>query len=120
VVLNIGKKWVYGFLVNNLWRIAGSGSTTPINSLFLQPFINFNLKRGWAISTSPAITANWEAKDGQQWTVPVGLGVSKITMVGKQPFNLSLQYYNSVIHPDGAGRNMVRFMVVFMFPNIKG
>ena len=120
VVLSIGKKWVYGILVNNLWRIAGSDVSTPINSLFIQYFVNYNLKRGWAISTAPAITANWNAKDGQQWTVPFGIGFSKITMVGKQPFNLSLQYYNNVIRPDAAGQNLIRFNVVFMFPNRRG
>ncbi len=119
VALKIGKKWVYGALVNNLWRIAGSETTTPINAFFLQPFINYNLKRGWAISTSPAITANWNAPSGQEWTVPLGLGVSKITMVGKQPMNVILQYYHNVERPTGAGADMVRMQFTLLYPRGK-
>ena len=72
VALKIGKKWVYGALVNQLWRVAGGDPDQAINSFFVQPFINYNLKRGWAISTAPAITANWDAGTGQVWTVPLG------------------------------------------------
>ncbi|HMU62918.1 MAG TPA: hypothetical protein PKA66_14130, partial [Gemmatimonadales bacterium] len=42
VVLKIGKKWVYGFVANQLWHIAGSEDTQAINSFFVQPFINYN------------------------------------------------------------------------------
>jgi len=116
VLLNIGKKWVYGAVVNQLWRVAGSTSTEAINSFFLQPFINYNLKRGWAISTSPAITANWNAPSGQEWTVPVGLGVSRITMIGKQPMNIMMQYYHNVTRPDNAGADLVRMQFTLLYP----
>jgi len=116
VALVIGKKWVYGGVVNQLWRIAGSTETDAINSFFVQPFINYNLKKGWAISTAPAITANWDAPDGQQWTVPLGLGVSKITMVGKQPMNVLLQYYHNVERADAAGADVVRMQFTLLYP----
>jgi len=116
VILKIGKKWVYGAVANQLWRIAGSTSTEKINSFFLQPFINYNLRRGWAISSAPAITANWNAPSGQEWTVPLGLGVSKITMIGKQPMNVLLQYYHNVTRPDNAGADVVRMQFTLLFP----
>jgi hypothetical protein len=116
VALVIGKKWVYGGVANQLWRIAGSAETDAINSFFVQPFINYNLKRGWAISSAPAITANWDAPDGQQWTVPLGLGVSKVTMVGKQPINVLLQYYHNVERPDAAGADVVRMQFTLLYP----
>lgn len=119
VALKITKKWVFGALANNLWRIAGSETTTPINSFFLQPFINYNMKRGWAISTAPAITADWNAPSGEEWTVPVGLGVSKITMVGKQPMNVMLQYYHNVERPAGAGADQVRMQFTLLYPREK-
>jgi hypothetical protein len=116
VVLKLGEKWVYGGLVNNLWRIAGGEDTAAINAFFLQPFVNYNLARGWAISSAPAITANWNAESGQQWTVPLGLGVSKITMVGKQALNIALQYYHNVEHPDNAGADMIRMQFTLLYP----
>jgi hypothetical protein len=116
VVLTMPGSWVIGAVGNNVWRIGGSDSTTAISALFVQPFINYNLKRGWAISTSPSITANWAAPSGQQWTVPVGIGVSKITMVGKQPINLLVQYYNNVVRPDATGAYMVRMAFILLYP----
>lgn len=116
VLLKIGKKWVYGLVANQIWRIAGSTETEAINAFFVQPFINYNLKRGWAISTAPAITANWDAPSGQQWTVPLGIGVSKVTRVGKQPLNVVLQYFHNVERPDAAGADLVRMQFTLLYP----
>ncbi len=116
VVLSMGKKWVYGGVANQLWRVAGGNSDEAINSFFVQPFINYNLKRGWVISTAPAITANWDAPSGQQWTVPLGVGISKLTVVGKQPMNLVLQYYANVVRPDNAGSSVIRMQVALLYP----
>jgi hypothetical protein len=119
VALKMGKTWVYGALVNNLWKVAGSDATPAINSFFFQPFINFNLAGGWAISTAPGISANWEAESGQQWTVPLGLGFSKITVVAKIPVNVALQYYANAVKPDGAPAGFTRLQFVLMFPVAK-
>ncbi|HRZ09242.1 MAG TPA: hypothetical protein P5319_05050 [Gemmatimonadales bacterium] len=118
VLLKVGKKWVYGLVANQLWRIAGSTETEAINTFFVQPFINYNLKRGWAISTAPAITANWDAPSGQQWTVPIGIGVSKVTRVGRQPLNVVLQYFHNVERPDAAGADLVRMQFTLLYPTV--
>jgi hypothetical protein len=39
-----------------------------------QYFINYNLKKGFYIAWQPIITANWKARNGDVWTVPVGGG----------------------------------------------
>ena len=116
VALMITKKWVFGGVANQLWRFAGSDVTTPISQFFVQPFINYNMKRAWAIGTAPAITANWSAASGQEWTVPLGLLVSKVTFIGKQPITINLQYYRNVVRPDAAGANQIRMQVSFLFP----
>lgn len=116
VALAIGEKWVYGVLANNLWKIAGSDETEPINAFFLQPFLNYNLPGGWAISSAPGITANWNADTGQQWTVPLGAGFSKVTVVAKIPLNVALQYYGNAVRPDGAPAGLVRMQFTLMFP----
>lgn len=116
VALKVGQKWVYGAVVNNLWRIGGSNATPEINAFFMQPFINYNLPGGWAIGTSPGITANWNADSDQQWTVPLGLGVSKVTVVGGTPINLMLHYYVNAMKPDDAPEGFVRLQFNLMFP----
>jgi hypothetical protein len=116
VLLAMPGKFVTGIIMNQMWRIGGSSSTTPINQFYTQPFINYNLKLGWSFSFAPVITSNWSAPSGQQWTVPLGLGISKIAVVGKQPFNFSAQYYHNVVRPDNAGADQVRMVVALLFP----
>jgi hypothetical protein len=54
--------------------------------------------------------------DDQRWTVPIGLGVSKITHIVEQPLNLQLQYYHAVKHPSTAGSEQLRLAVAALWP----
>jgi hypothetical protein len=49
----------------------------------------------------------------------MGLGISKVSSIGKQPINLGLQYYNNVERPVGTGEHTVRFVTAFLFPVAK-
>jgi len=108
--------WVIGALANNIWRIGGEAHNQVLNSFLLQPFINYNLPYAWSISTAPIITANWSAPSGEKWTVPIGIGVGKITHIDKQPMSLGLQYYHNLEHPRFAGAEQVRFIASFLWP----
>jgi len=116
VVLTMPGHWVLGALVQNLWSFAGEGDRPEVNSLLIQPFVNYNLKQGWYLSYSPVITANWKADSGDRWTVPVGAGVGKIFKIGKQPLNASVGAYYNVVKPEGGADWNLRFQVQFMFP----
>ena len=74
--------------------------------------MNYNFGVGWALATAPLITANWDAPDGQEWTVPLGLGLTKTTVWQGQPMSLGVQYE----HPDAAAANQLRFVVSLLFP----
>ncbi len=115
VALTMPGKWVIGGLVSNVWGI----STDPgneINLFTLQPFINYNLDQGWYLSSSPIITANWEADSDQRWTVPIGGGFGRIFRIGKQPMNAQVQVYYNLEKPDIAGDWGLRLQLQFMFP----
>ncbi|HEX7978411.1 MAG TPA: hypothetical protein VF461_07405 [Gemmatimonadaceae bacterium] len=116
VALTMPGPWVIGTLVNNIWRIGGTSNGRDLNTFTVQPFINYNLAHAWAISTAPLITSNWNAPEGNRWTVPIGAGVSKIAHVGDQPLNFILQYYHNVEHPRLAGSNQLRMEVAALWP----
>jgi hypothetical protein len=116
VALYSKGRWVVGALANNLWRIGGTNFGADINQFTMQPFINFNIPAGWAITTSPLITANWSAADDERWTVPLGIGLSKVSTIGKQPVSVGMQYYHNVEHPSDAGSEQFRFIFTFLFP----
>jgi hypothetical protein len=91
VVLAMPGHWVYGALVSNVWNIgSGYNDAQDVNEMILQPFINYNMKDGWYVSTAPVMTANWEADSGDQWTVPLGGGVGRVFKIGKQHVNVRM------------------------------
>jgi len=116
VVLRSQGHWLFGTLVQNLWSVAGPSSRPDVNQMVLQPFVNYNLRHGWYLTSSPILTANWEAKPDQRWTVPVGGGVGRILHIGKQPVNLYTQFFGNAMRPDGTTSWSVRFDMQFLFP----
>ncbi|MGB5399049.1 MAG: neuromedin U [Thermoanaerobaculia bacterium] len=109
-------RWTMGGLLANLWSVAGDSARDDTSLLTFQWFVNYNFGGGWALGSVPIVTANWEAESGNQWTIPWGLQVSKITRFGSQPVNLLLGYYYNSDHPEGAAESQVRVQVNFMFP----
>jgi hypothetical protein len=116
VALYMTGPWVVGALANNIWSYAGDSDRVDVNQLTIQPFINYNLPEGWYLTSSPIITANWQADNGNRWTVPVGGGVGKIFRLGSQPMNAQLAGYYNVVTPDGGADFQIRFQFQFLFP----
>jgi hypothetical protein len=112
--------WTVGALVNNIWSVAGSGGRANVNQMSLQYFINYNLKKGWALSMSPTITANWQASSGNVWTVPVGGGVQRVFRLGYQPVNASLAFFGNAVHPQHGSPWGMRLQISFLFPKRPG
>jgi opacity protein-like surface antigen len=108
--------WVLGVLLNNQWSIDGNALRAPVNSFLAQPFVNYNMADGWYLTSSPAITSNWLAAPGQQWTLPLGGGVGRVFRVGEQPVNASLAGYYNAIHPTGTSNWQLRAQLALLFP----
>src|SRR5271163_942365 len=120
VVLVQPKPWTIGFLANNIWSFAGHSNIDkpPVNQFLFQWFVNYNMKKGWYLTTSPIVTANWRAPSGSVWTVPFGGGVGRIMKVGFQPVNITAQFYGNVVHPPGASPWGLRLQFVLLFPKL--
>jgi len=117
VSLLLTKKVVTGFLINNLWSYAGESDRADVNAMTLQPFFNYNLPKGWYLTTSPIITANWEAPSDERWTIPIGGGIGRVFKLGSQPINAQISYYYNVERPDlTGGDSQLRAQWTFLFP----
>jgi hypothetical protein len=118
VVLHLdkGDPWVYGVLVNNVWSLSSDERGGSYNNGLIQPFVNYNFKEGFYLTSAPNATVNWKADGGNKWTVPVGGGVGKIFHLGKLPVNTQLSAYYNVVRPDNAANWQIRFQVQLMFP----
>lgn len=110
------KKLTLDVVVRQTNSIAGDSERNNVNRFVAQTLVAYGLGKGWVINTFPTITANWSAEKGQQWTVPVGGGVSKLTFLGgKLPLNVGVQYYHNAVRPDYAPKGELRFLTTFVF-----
>lgn len=116
VVLKIQGHWLFGTLAQNVWSVEGPSARPDVNQMLLQPFVNYNLRHGWYLTTSPIITANWEVRPDQRWTVPVGGGVGRIVHFGRLPVSIYTQFFRNVERPDGTSHWSARFEMTFLFP----
>jgi hypothetical protein len=116
VALTIQGHWLFGTLVQNLFSVAGPRERPDVNQMLMQPFVNYNLRHGWYLTSSPIITANWEVSGNNRWTVPVGGGVGRIVHFGKIPVSTYAQVFRNVQRPDGTTGWSTRFQMQFLFP----
>ena len=118
VALVQSKHWTIGALVNNVWSVSGQSARPNVNQMLFQYFINYNLEKGWYLTSSPIITANWNGPSGNQWVVPVGGGVGRVFRLGFQPVNVSLAFFGNAVRPSTPPSSPwgVRFQVAFLYP----
>jgi len=116
VALMQPKPWTFGVLAGNLWSYAGASDRSSINQMFMQPFVNYGFKGGWYATSSPMITANWNASSSERWMVPLGGGIGKLIKIGKLPVRMHLVSYYNVVKPTGGPDWSLVFNVQFVFP----
>ena len=108
--------WTVGGLARQLWSFAGDSFRVDVSQFLLEPFVNYNLENGWYLITDMVITANWDAPEGQQWTVPLGGGAGKLLKIGKQPVNTRVEVYYNVERPVIAPQWQAGFTIQLLFP----
>jgi len=96
-----------------------TGDDTETNLLTMQPFVNYNFGKGYALTWAPIISANWNAPDGEEWTVPVGGGISRTVVFNRRPISLNVQYYHNVERPEGTAGQLLRFTVTLLYPTTR-
>jgi hypothetical protein len=77
VALVMPGPWVIGVLTTQQWSVTGQQVQPNQSNFFVQPFINYNVKSGWAFGTSPGITASFTSpaiRSGRSRWAPVSPG----------------------------------------------
>jgi aryl-phospho-beta-D-glucosidase BglC (GH1 family) len=108
--------WVAGVLLTQTWSVGGKSSRPDTAPFQINPFVNFNFGEGWAIGTSPSMTADWEKNRHESWTVPLGGLISRTFVLWKQPMSLSFSSYYNVQKPTGTADWQARIALTLMFP----
>lgn len=105
--------WTYGALFNHIWSFAGAEDRADINATFLQPFLAKSLGKGRTVNVALESTYDWE---GEQWTVPLNVGFSKVSRIGRQmvSYQGGVRYY--VEAPDNGAEWGLRFTFTLLYP----
>ena len=117
VALHMGKDWVFGAVAQQWWSFAGDSDRASTSSANIQYFIQYLLGDGWQIGMQPNILIDWKADQDNRFTVPVGLGISKLVKIGSLPIKFSAEVDYMAIHPDDFGQHWgFRFQIIPVLP----
>ncbi len=114
VVLTQPGKWTLGFLANQIWSTSGAKDRPPVNQMYLQPFLAYNLGNGLSAGVGMEMSADW--KKSEVLTAPLLFNISKVTMLGKRPVNLAVAAGPTVVAPTGGSSWRFRLSATFLFP----
>ncbi|HAR95952.1 MAG TPA: hypothetical protein DCR97_08330 [Deltaproteobacteria bacterium] len=112
------KAWVGGVFVSNTWSFEGDPDDRDgFNRMIVQPFLNYNLSKGWYLTSAPAISVNWQTNGNNAFTVPIGGGVGKVVSVYGQMLNIAAQGYVYPVNPTSSGSGWaVQTTLQWLFP----
>jgi hypothetical protein len=111
------ESWVIGAQAYNLWSFAGDSTRSEVNHLLLQPLITYTLPRDWYLTSSPQVTADWKAGSRARWTVPVGGGIGKLLLLGRQQTVVQVEGYHNAERPAEAATWSIILTIQFLFPS---
>ena len=116
VALAIEGVRMYSALASERCSLAGEVDRGNANGFLFQPFVSYNLSDGWYLTSVPVISADWKARSGQKWTVPLGAGIGRFVRLGEMPLSVQAGYYYHIEKPDGAADWALRLQLRLLFP----
>jgi hypothetical protein len=117
VMLKQRNAWTFGALVGHMFSVAGDDGRTSVNVTNLQPFAAYVTPAAVTYSANIESTYNRRSTDGQEWSIPLNLSVSKVFRMGGQLMSIQggLRYWVDAPDngPDGVG---LRVGVTLLYP----
>ena len=119
VVLEQKGPWTYGFLFNHAWSFAGDQDAPDFNQTFFQPFLAHTNDKALTLTLQSETTANWEAPNGDEWSIPLNFIVSKVARFGPFPASYGVGPGVYLESPSGGPEWKIRGVVTLMLPGAK-
>jgi len=112
------KNFTAGALAQYWWSFASTDDNKPDTSQgsFLY-FFFYSLPDAWEIGFNPTVTYNDNAASGDQWNVPIGLTLAKMTKIGNLPVKFQFGAEYSVVSQDSFGQEwQVKLNIIPVIP----
>ena len=118
VVGYLTDKFLVGAFAQQWWSYAGESDRRATSHINIQPFARLFLGEGWSVGYSGNVLADWKARDDDVWTVPIGVGISKIVKFGRLPVNLQIAGQYMPVRPQGGPEWNVQVQVTPVIPKL--
>lgn len=115
IVAKTGRPVTWGGLLQQVWSFAGDADRGDVSVATVQPFLTYLLPEGWAVNLTSESTYNWNASGGNEWTVPLTVGVSRVVEFGAEFVNLGLAYVDYLERPQGAMESEIRISATYVW-----
>ncbi len=99
----LSGKWALAAVFQD-WHSFGGSGPIDLHSMSLQPIAAYFLPEGWSVGYSGNMLANWTAIGNDRFTIPVGLQVSKVVLLGSTPVKIGLAGQWMPVHPTRFGQ----------------
>jgi hypothetical protein len=109
-------KLTAGFFLWQAWKVGGSSASKRVNQLVGKPFLIYELSEKWNLVYIPlSLSHSWEAKSGENWTVPVGGGIRRLFECGEHKLGFQFQAFDYVARKAQDPEWELRFTIEFLF-----
>ncbi len=108
-----------GFFLWQSWGFAVDDSHKRINQLFGKPFLIYELCEKWNLVYIPlGMSYSWEAKSGEDWTVPIGGGIRRLFDIRGRKVGLQAQAFDYVARKPYDPEWELRFTIEFLLDEL--
>jgi hypothetical protein len=108
------RNWLFGVLAQNPISFGGDPARPAANALFLQPFITYQLGKGWFLRSEPQMIFDWETNKQQ---LPIDGGIGRVFKIGPQYVNCFVEPAWNVSGDGPAPRYAITFGFSLLYPN---
>lgn len=119
IALYSSPEITYGALVQQWWSFDGKNDRDDVSKLNVQYFFTKQFTPNWSFITAPTIVADWKAKSGNVWSVPVSAGIAYSFKWGKIPVRVLAEPQIYLIKPDDFGSDwQLRLAFAMVLPKL--
>ncbi|QDG53822.1 hypothetical protein FIV42_24675 [Persicimonas caeni] len=117
-VFYLGDTWVVGALVEHWVSYQGGVGREDVLRTDVDYVIARRLTEKWSVGMAPEASWEWGEGSDNRATIPVGLGLTRMTRLGYLPLKLRAEAQYSVFRPDRLGPRWVfRLQIQAVIPN---
>ena len=117
VLAFVPERWLAGVLVQNLFSFGGDPDRANVNQMILQPFVSYQLGKGWFVRSQPQIVFDW--KTGKR-LLPLDLGAGRVFKIGRQDVSCFVEAFKDVSYNGPAPKYGITLGLTLLYPDFWG